>query len=314
VKRAVAVSLLFVLLAGVLNGCLKKAGNGDNVATVNGHVITQADFDARRKIYELFFRQAIDNASSKNQLLDQMIREKLILDQAEKMGASVTDDQVEAERAKFAGALDRQYQSHDQVNQKLQEVGLTNEDIAGFLKGFLLAQAVVDKMKAEVKVGDEEVRTYYEQNKDSLYTFKEDVVRASHVLVPLDQEDKAQEVAAKAKAGGDFAELARLYSVDPGSSVRGGDLGYFTKDKMIKEFADAAFGMKPGEISDPVKSQYGWHIIKVVDQHGPGTLPFDLVKDDAGSRLLLGKQDTAMRGWEQALVSAAKVEKTSFTQ
>lgn len=230
-----------VLAIGLMAaGCAgrKPALRPGQAAVVNGKAITQAELTTRMMIYQVYFKKPLDDPASKQQILDSMVRDRLVREQADKQGVTVSDAQVEAEMAKFFGALDRQYQSRDEVNKQLQTLGLTNEDIAAFLKDFLINQAVVGKQRAGAQVSDDERKAYYEQNKASAYTFNEDVVRAAHVLVPLDQEAKAREVAAKAKAGGDFAELARLYSVDPGSAQQCGDLGYFTRGTMVKEFAD----------------------------------------------------------------------------
>jgi peptidyl-prolyl cis-trans isomerase C len=100
-------------------------------------------------------------------------------------------------------------------------------------------------------------------------------VHARHILVPTEEEAKA--ALARVKKGEDFAKVATELSKDPGSE--GGDLGWFTKDKMVPEFADAAFKMEPGQISDPVKSQFGWHIIKVEEKRMKSFPPFEQVKD-----------------------------------
>jgi peptidyl-prolyl cis-trans isomerase C len=102
-------------------------------------------------------------------------------------------------------------------------------------------------------------------------------VHARHILVPTEEEAKT--ALARVKKGEDFAKVATELSKDPGSE--GGDLGWFTKDKMVPEFADAAFKMEPGQISDPVKSQFGWHIIKVEEKRMKSFPPFEQVKDQA---------------------------------
>jgi peptidyl-prolyl cis-trans isomerase C len=102
-------------------------------------------------------------------------------------------------------------------------------------------------------------------------------VHARHILVPTEEEAKA--ALARVKKGEDFAKVATELSKDPGSE--GGDLGWFTKDKMVPEFADAAFKMEPGQVSDPVKSQFGWHIIKVEEKRMKSFPPFEQVKDQA---------------------------------
>jgi peptidyl-prolyl cis-trans isomerase C len=105
----------------------------------------------------------------------------------------------------------------------------------------------------------------------------EQEVRARHILVPSEAEAKT--ILAEIKKGTDFAELAKQKSKDPGAAAEGGDLGYFTKDQMVPEFADQAFKMNKGDVSDPVKSQFGWHIIKVEDKRTKPAPTFDQVKD-----------------------------------
>jgi peptidyl-prolyl cis-trans isomerase C len=101
-------------------------------------------------------------------------------------------------------------------------------------------------------------------------------VRARHILV--EKEDEAKAIAEQLKGGADFATLAKEKSKDPGATD-GGDLGYFTKDQMVPEFADVAFKMYPGQLSNPVKSQFGWHIIKVEDKRTKQPPEFEKVKD-----------------------------------
>ncbi len=109
---------------------------------------------------------------------------------------------------------------------------------------------------------------------------KEPEVRARHILV--ETEDEAKAVVAELKKGADFAELAKTKSKDPGSAD-GGDLGYFTKDQMVPEFSEVAFKLDKGALSDPVKSQFGWHVIKVEDKRERQPPEFDKVKDQLES-------------------------------
>src|SRR6201992_1863468 len=103
----------------------------------------------------------------------------------------------------------------------------------------------------------------------------EQEVHARHILV--ETEDKAKEIKAQLDKGADFAELAKKESKDPGASD-GGDLGFFTKDQMVPEFSAVAFALEPGKISDPVKSQFGWHVIKVEEKRARKAPDFDQVK------------------------------------
>jgi peptidyl-prolyl cis-trans isomerase C len=105
----------------------------------------------------------------------------------------------------------------------------------------------------------------------------EQEVRARHILVPTEAEAKT--ILVEIKKGTDFAEMAKQKSKDPGAAAEGGDLGYFTKDQMVPEFAEQAFKMNKGDVSDPVKSQFGWHIIKVEDKRSKPAPAFEQVKD-----------------------------------
>ncbi len=130
----------------------------------------------------------------------------------------------------------------------------------------------------------------------------EEEVHARHILVPT--EDEAKAIEAELKKGADFATLAKEKSKDPGAA-EGGDLGYFTKDQMVPEFADVAFKLDKGQISDPVKTQFGWHIIKVEDKRTKPTPTFDDVK----SQLQTYVAHRAQAELVQKLRSAANIER-----
>lgn len=131
----------------------------------------------------------------------------------------------------------------------------------------------------------------------------EQEVRARHILVP--SEDEAKAVLAEIKKGTDFAELAKQKSKDPGAAAEGGDLGYFGKGQMVPEFADTAFKLDKGQVSDPVKTQFGWHIIKVEDKRTKPVPEFDKVKDQIETYV----QRKAQAEFIQKLQQGAKVER-----
>ena len=126
-------------------------------------------------------------------------------------------------------------------------------------------------------------------------------VHARHILLPTEEEAKA--ALARIKAGEDFAKVATELSKDPAGD--GGDLGWFTKDRMVPEFADAAFKLEPGQVSEPVKSQFGWHIIKVEGKRMKTFPPFEQVKDQA-ARFVAQKAQT---GLIASLRDKAKIER-----
>ena len=125
-------------------------------------------------------------------------------------------------------------------------------------------------------------------------------IHARHILVPT--EDEAKAALARVKGGEDFAKVATELSKDP--SADGGDLGWFTKDRMVPEFSDAAFKLKKGEVSEPVKTQFGWHIIKIEDVRTKSFPPFEQVKDQAARYVAQKAESEAIA----QLHSAAKIE------
>lgn len=134
------------------------------------------------------------------------------------------------------------------------------------------------------EIGDDAIKSRYEQEIAKLP--KTDEMHARHVLVKT--EEQAKEITEKARGGADFAELAKVHSTGP-TGPGGGDLGYFTSDKMVPEFSAAAGGLEIGGISDPVKTQFGWHVIKLEDKRSKAPPAYDLVKV-AVQRMILGER------------------------
>jgi peptidyl-prolyl cis-trans isomerase C len=138
----------------------------------------------------------------------------------------------------------------------------------------LLMEALL-QAEAKAAVTEEAMRKVYDEAIKQVGD--EEEVSARHILV--ETEDEAKKILADLKKGGDFAAIAKEKSKDPGSKENGGDLGFFGKDQMVAEFADAAFKLNKGQLSEPVKSQFGWHIIRVDDKRKKQPPEFDKVKD-----------------------------------
>lgn len=143
------------------------------------------------------------------------------------------------------------------------------------LKNSLLAQEMIRKeIDKDISVSDEEAKDFYEKNKAEFS--QPEMIRARHILIRVqsgapekawkEAEAKAKDIKKKLEKGADFAQLAKQYSEDPGTKDKGGDLGLFPKGRMVPEFEAAAFALKPGTISAPVKTQFGYHIIKVEEK------------------------------------------------
>lgn len=135
--------------------------------------------------------------------------------------------------------------------------------------------------EAKAAVSDGAMHQLYDEASKQMAGQQE--VRARHILVKTEEEAKA--VIAELKNGADFAELAKQKSTDPGAS-EGGDLGYFPKEEMVPEFAEAAFKLEKGQISEPVHTRFGWHVIKVEDKRTRQVPPFDQVKDQLATHLV----------------------------
>jgi peptidyl-prolyl cis-trans isomerase C len=169
----------------------------------------------------------------------------------------------------------------------------------------LLMEALLQN-EAKAAVTDEAMKKVYaEAIKD---VGNEQEVSARHILV--ETEDEAKKVAADLKGGGDFVAIAKERSKDPGSKDQGGDLGFFGKDQMVPEFAEAAFKLDKGQTSDPVKSQFGWHIIRVDDKRTKEPPSFDQVKSQIESYV----QRKAQADLIQKLRADAKIEKVGGDQ
>ena len=163
--------------------------------------------------------------------------------------------------------------------------------------------ALVDMqaIRARTPVSAEDVKRYYDDNVEQYSTPEQ--VRASHILLETEGKDeeevkkRAEELAAKAKAGADFAKLANENTDEEIGKTRGGDLDFFSKGQMVPAFDEVAFSMKPGEISDPVKTQYGYHIIKVTDKRAASTRPLTEVHAQIEDQLK----------WERAQAEAQRI-------
>ena len=196
------------------------------------------------------------------------------------------------------------------LDQKPEVVEKINNVIDQVLIQELLKQEILNKSNPS----DEEIKKYYEAN---LSRYKEpEKVKARHILIKIDQkasdddkkkaEDKANEIDARAKKGEDFAKLAKEFSEDTGSKENGGDLGFFARGRMVKDFEEAAFKLKPGEVSDAVKTRYGYHIIKVEEKIEAHQKPLDEVKSMIKDSLSIETKQKSMEDYTKKLIAESK--------
>ncbi len=253
-KVALFVTILIVA-AAVLIVAL-SLNNGEVVAKIGEEEISKDQFYDR--LLEMYG----------SQVLDSMITEKIVELEAKKAKISVTDEDVQKELDKMI----EQVGGEEMFNFQLAYSGYTMDQMKEELKNYL---TIVKILEPKIEITDEEINSYFEENKDRFA--QEEEVQASHILV--DDEETANKVKKLLDDGGDFAALAKEYSKD-GSAQSGGDLGYFTKGEMVQEFEDAAFSMEIGQVSEPVKSEYGYHIIKVTDKKEAQEATLENSKDE----------------------------------
>ncbi len=256
------------------------------VALVNGEKIKRSD------LYELMYRQ------SGKDLLESLIIERLILQEGKKSGISVSEADVDAEIEEI---IEQHFMgSEDQFTLYLDTQGVTMDTIRHELMINLVAQGIV---LADLEITDKEAREYFEENREYFNIPEE--VRARHILV--ETEEEALEMISLLEKGEDFAELAKENSQDPGSKEEGGDLGFFTRGKMVREFEDAAFELADGERSGPVKTYHGYHVIERLEHKDGREVDYGEVADEVNETMRDEKipqliQELILRLKEEALI------------
>ncbi|MBI5190850.1 MAG: peptidyl-prolyl cis-trans isomerase [Nitrospirae bacterium] len=248
-----------------------KLNPDDAIAVVNGKVITRGLIDKIMAQATSGQNAQQDTPEMRRQVLDKLVELELIAQKAEGEGLDKTSDfHLESEMAR---------------KQQLY-LALIKHDIFDV-----------------VKMSPEEIKDYYDKHPDEFQMGEE--LTASHVLV--DTEDEAKGAKERLDKGEDFAAVAKDKSKCP-SAQRGGDLGSFGKGRMVPEFEKAAFALKVGEISGPVQTQFGWHIIKVTARKEAGTRPLDEVKEQIEQRMIQDKHKKAYDDMLAGLRSAAKID------
>jgi len=289
-----ATAIGFAVYAGVQANepNVSTGGVGDEaVATVDNEAITA------NELYQAMLKQV------GTQAIDQLITERLIDRAAAEKNIQVTDEDLNAELEKIKAG----FPDEETFNQQLAAAGYTVDSLKEQLKPQVKLTKLVEP---EIQVTDEDIQTYYEENKASYETPEQ--VRASHILV--DSKEEAETILAELKGGADFAELAKKHSKDTGSGANGGDLDYFGKGQMVPEFEETAFALEVGQLSDIVESQYGFHIIKVTDKKAATTATLEEKKEEIRETLFDQKVNERSTAYIEELRSAAKIENSLATE
>lgn len=276
------------LIAGILvltlglTGC-SSLGGEKWVAKVNGQAITEADFNSRfsdvQKTYEgmgMSFdtdqgKQAL--AQVKSEVLEGMIASKLVIQEVKNLNLNLDDPKIKEQEDQIKKMVGDEAQYQEWLKQQ----AMTQEEVRNYF-------ALSAKVAEGVTVSDEQVKTFFDSHQEQ-YGRQPEQVKARHILVATEPE--ATDIIAQLQKGANFEQLAKDKSTEPGAKDSGGDLGYFTKGKMVPEFEKAAFGQKVGTFSTtPVKTEFGYHVI-LVEDHKQGTqADFTKVKEQVAQDAL----------------------------
>lgn len=268
--------------------------------------LTPLQFEAR--VRQQIIMQQLDDAYADSNFVPRTVAQRVTRiaeEQREVSQAVISAERFVPQVRLEDGAAKKYYESHQEDFRIPEQVRVEYVTLS------------MDQLAAQAKVDPDEVKKYYEANRKQ-FEVKESR-RASHILITVDPaagadakqkaKARAEEIYQQVKRKPDsFAELAKKFSQDPGSAEKGGDLGYFSRGSMVKAFDDAAFGMKPGEISPPVESEYGYHIIKLTDvRAGRSSSP-----EEVGAKLEAEvKKQTASRQYAEL---AEKLNNLVFEQ
>ena len=282
------------------------------LATVNGEKIGEKDFNQRLGRYvKPGIRIPQDRLNKvKKTILERMVDDILILQAAKNAGVELLQTELDAEFEEHR----KRFKSPRQFDLHLQQSGMSEYLVQYEIRVRVTLKKLLKQQKL-IDVGEAQAREFYDKNLN-LYT-DQDQVHAAHILVKLERNadeatqaaasDRVKKVQEALKAGRDFKELATEMSDGP-SKTRGGDLGFFRKGQMVRAFEEVAFALDPGAVSEPVRTQFGWHIIKVFGRKEGEAKTFDEVKEGLIESLTRKKVITEKRRLIKELRVAAKIE------
>lgn len=275
--------LLAMVMVWSLVGCGSKVDKTP-VAKVGDVTITRdqlsqyISWNAYAAGYDL---SKITDDSQKNYLsslmLEQLIADEVIKQHCEKENMEVFVDTYQKDLKSFLDA------AKENAGEQLKTLEISDETLTAFYDSQFYAKAVYDEIKGDIVDLDVKAKAYYDENQ-AVFTSNELYLIASHILV--ETETEAKEIKEKIDAGADFATLAKEKTIEPSGKESGGQLPPFKEGDMLAEFWEGANVLKEGEVSEPVKSQYGYHVIKLTDRKEPGLSNFEEVKTQAEEAII----------------------------
>lgn len=325
---AAIVALLFTTPIMATEGTSSDESEAELAAIVNGEKITISELDQFANMQQLImslyqnnqqFTQLLLQTEAGQDLLneyrktklDGMITMELLKMEAEKRNIELSEEEKnEMFNQQLASIKQNNNLTDEQLLSSLNEQGISSlEEYKGMFlennKNNLVINKLMQEVTNEVNISDEEAKEYYNNNKNQ-YEYGEQI-NASHIL--LKDEEKVEEVLNKVNNGEKFAELAEEYSQGP-TAEDGGKLGFFEKGDMVPAFEEKAFNLEVGEISEEaVKTDYGYHIIKITDKKEAGVASFEEVKSNIKENLSNQQRQKAWDEFVNQLRDEAKIEK-----
>ncbi|MBU4284049.1 MAG: peptidylprolyl isomerase [Nanoarchaeota archaeon] len=301
-KKKSKINLIIGAIIGIIIICafvlyFNKAPFKDIAATVNNEVITIEYINEQYGGVPEEYRQFI----TKEMILNQSIDELLLLQEAKKQGISVTAGELSN---MIDDSITQSGLSKEEFEKTLDEQNLTMEFIENYYEKQLIINRLLNKtVLSKIVISISEVKEYYNNNENEFITPEQ--VRARHILV--NSSNEAESILKELKDGADFIELAKEKSTCPSAS-QGGDLGYFSRGQMIAEFEDSAFALKVGELSPVVETQFGYHIIKLLDKKPETVIKLEDAMQDIEEKLKLEKQNIAFADYLVMLREKADIK------
>ncbi len=312
-------AVLALALASSSEAAGEKQPPGGKVAVVNGSVINRADFDrevsrVQQRLSSMGKRPSDSQLSEiKKEVLENLINRELFYQESQNQGITVDEVAINEQLKK----LKERFPSEVEFKSALSKANLSEDALKSQFKRGMAIQRFIDKQFVQrITVSDKESKGYYDSHPD---LFKQpEQARASHILIKVDPgadvsqkadaRKKMEKIQERVQKGEDFAALAKEFSEGP-SSARGGDLGYFGRGKMVKPFEEKAFALQPGEVSDIVETQFGYHLIKVMDKKPETTIAYENIKDKLVQHLKREKVHKEVDLYVEKLKEKAKVER-----
>lgn len=303
-KKILFIITFLLIVSLALAGC-----GGKTAATVNGEKIMEDELNARlNQVAAMYGYDLTSNEGKemvdylKEQILQSLIEEKVVLQAADEMKISAAKEDMEKE---FKTIKD-QFSEDKQYKAFLEERKFTEKDLKTYIEHQLILNKLFDEVTKDITSTSEDVEKYYKDNVEEFFVPEQ--LKARNIVVKTEEE--ANLIIERLDKGEDFAQLAVELSIDPTAKQNQGDIGFFDKDaSLVDEFKEAAFQLKVGEYTKkPVQSTYGYHIIKIEDKIEEHQRSFEEVKEDLTERFIMEEKNEKFSVYVDELLEKAKIE------